>query len=423
MLAKKEILRLRLRYLAAALPFIAGPALADCQMTRAATLPLLSGDRPLIEASINGKAVQMVVDTGAQGSSVTPETVTELGLPQDPNRRTTVTTIGGKDVIRNVILEKMRIATIDYSSRSVAVVALDGNGMRAPPAGLIGANMLSEFEFELDIPRRMLALYRVADCTPTRPPWEGPYQTISGRMSSRHDFLFPVELNGQSVTALFDTGSRGETLSRAAAKSLGITDAQLDKDPTNTGTSAGLHGYATRRHRFDTFKIGTETFHDAPLDVVDFHQSGVDMLVGVDYMHWRRFFLSYSAGLLFIQKEPDPAIRQSLTSPLPADRAHNPCQPAPDILPTLALRSPVVVSRPRIDLPEKAQADHINGCAAAMFHLAADGTPIDIKPVTESPTGYGLGDFIVRELAATKYQPQPAELKWYYEVHRFHGLP
>jgi len=53
--------------------------------------------------------------------------------------------------------------------------------MRAPPAGLIGTNMLSEFEFELDIPRRTLALYRAADCTPTRPPWEGPYQTVSGR--------------------------------------------------------------------------------------------------------------------------------------------------------------------------------------------------------------------------------------------------
>lgn len=83
----------------------------------------------------------------------------------------------------------------------------------------------------------------------------------------------------------------------------------------------------------------------------------------------------------------------------------------------------MVVSRPRFDLPEKVQADHIDGCAAVMFHLASDGTPIDIKLVTESPTGYGLGALVVRELAATKFQPPPTKTKWYYEAHRFRGLP
>ena len=53
----------------------------------------------------------------------------------------------------------------------------------------------------------------------------------------------------------------------------------------------------------------------------------------------------------------------------------------------------------------------------------SDGTPIDIKPVTESQTGHGFGELIVRELTATKFQSPPTESKWYYEVHRFHGLP
>ncbi len=415
----KGSLYLRLRCLAAALLIITGPVWAGC-LDRVAIIPLLSDGRPLIRASINGKAVEMFVDTGAQVSSVTPEIVAILGLPRDPHRRTLVTTVGGKDVSRNVILARLSLSAVRLTNRSVTVVALPGTSNKTPPAGVIGADVLSRFDLDLDIPRRTLTLYQTAGCTPFRPPWTGQYQTLSASVSGDR-FLFPVELNGHTVTAQFDTGSRGESVSRATAKSIGITDSELDNDPSSSGASAGLFGYAIRRHRFDTFRIGTETFHNIRLDVTDFKQSGVDMLVGADYMHWRRFFIAYASDTLFIQREPDDAIRKALALRSQANSATDPCRPAPDVLPTLALKSAVAVSRPPLDLPKKARADHISGCAAVMFHLAPDGTPVEIKAVAESPTGYGLGAWVVRQLAATRFQPSPRETKWYYEVIRFHN--
>jgi predicted aspartyl protease len=409
-----------LLYLAVAMLFIAGPALADCQMVRAAVIPLLSTKRPVIEASINGKTVQMVVDTGASTSSVTPETVASLGLPRDLYQKRAIHTIGGLDVSNDAILKKLSFSTIDYSNRNVMVVALDGTETLA---GIIGADILMDFDLDLDIPRRTLTLYRVGGCKPSRPPWEGQYQIVMASVSGNRQFLLPVELNGHTVNALFDTGSLGETVSRAAARSIGITNAQLDNDPSTSGTSGGMHGYAIRRHRFDTFKIGTETFHDGPQDVADFHQPGVDMMIGVDFMHWRRIFVSYSTSRLFIQKESDDAIRKELVLQSHTSGANDPCRPSREILLTVALKPPVVVSRPKMDISQRVQADHINGCAAAMYHLTPDGTPIDLKQVMESPTGYGLGELIVRELAATKFLPTPTETKWYYEVHRFRSLP
>lgn len=328
----KTVLRWRPGYLATALLVIAGPALADCHMVRAATIPLLSNLRPVIKVSINGKPVHMVVDTGAQTSSVTPETASALRLPRDTNRRRIIRSIGGQDITQDAVLKKLSVSSIHYSNRNVAVVALDGSRMGSSLAGIIGADVLTGFDIELDIPRRTLTLYRAVGCSPTRPPWRGQYQTVSARVSNYRQFLFPVELNGHSVTALFDTGSRGETVSRATARSIGVTDAQLDKDPATFGTSGGLHKYAIRRHRFDTFRIGAETFRDTPLDVVDFHQPGVDMLVGADYMHRHRFFLSYSSGLLFIQTERDEASRRQPTRQPQADRARHTYQRSPDIL-------------------------------------------------------------------------------------------
>lgn len=414
------ILRLHFGHFIGVLTVIATPALADCQTARPDAVALLTNQRPLIEAAINGKPLRMVVDTGAERSSVTPETATAFGLPRDLRQRTLTKTVGGQKLSENTFLEQLTVAKYTYLDMSVAVLALRGAATEPHPAGLIGADLLQDFDIELDIPRRKLILYRIADCKLSGPSWDGRYQTIAARVSDHHQFLFPVKLNGHSLTAVFDTGARGGLVTRAAAESIGISDAQLEKDPSSTGTGAGLQGFAERRHRFDTFTIGEETFRNMPLGVAEFRLAGADMLVGIGYMQRRRFFLSYSTGTLFVQSEFNAPSRPDTLPSLQANGAQDGCRPPPDILPSLAHDRLVILSRPRMGMPAAVQTDHIAGCAGVMFRLAADGTPIDLKLVTENPTGYGLGDFVIREIAAAKFQPYPAESNWHYEVHRFH---
>lgn len=284
-------------------------ALADCPFEPVAVLPLLPGKRPVIEATINGQPVHLVVDTGAQISSVVPETAADLGLPPDPARRTVNTSIGGQRISRNVVIGRLALGAVGVGDLSVSVEALDGKDRTL--AGIVGADVLGNFDLGLDMPDRALTLYRKQECVPATPPWTGPYQMVAGRVDA-HRFLFPVTLNGHTVSGVFDTGSLGETVSLASAKSIGIGDGELGDDPVVQGTSAGEAAYTIHRHRFDTFGIGREVFRGVPLDVADFHQPDTDILIGVDYMHWRRFFLSNSSGVLFIQREPADRIRAEL---------------------------------------------------------------------------------------------------------------
>jgi hypothetical protein len=293
-----------------ALPF-STVSLAECPFERVAELPLLAGRRPIVEVSIDGHPIQMVVDTGAQMTSVVPDVVADLALRADPERRTISRTVGGNIVSSNAIVDKLNISGLDFTELSVPVVPLSGAKDDPPAGGVIGADILHDFDVELDIPQRTLVLYRKQHCIPTQAPWQGPSQIVSGRVMNNR-FIFPVLLSDRSLSAEFDTGSLGETVSRTSAVNIGITAAQLDSDPQLRGTSAGQQGYAIHQHKFDTFKVGTETFRGFPLDVVDFNQPDIDMLIGVDYMHWRRFYLSYSSGMLFIQREPDEKIRQEL---------------------------------------------------------------------------------------------------------------
>jgi len=287
---------------------IATPVRADCQMNPAATLPLLPSERLVVQASINGTIVQMGIDTGSGISAVTPETVATFKLKPDPDgRQTFVAALGGQTVQQNVILDKLGIAGLTYSDKSVTVLPLQHPQTAVPPslAGLIGADLLSDFDLELDIPKRTLTLYRVVGCNSVRPPWEGTYDTVAASVARYHHFLFPVELNGHSVMADFNTGLRGEVVSLGPAERLGVTEAELDKDPSRTGTSAdpqAPQAAVIRRHRFDMVKIGSETFQNISMEIADFHEPGIDMLVGLDYMRGRRFFVSYSTGNLFIHK-------------------------------------------------------------------------------------------------------------------------
>lgn len=54
-------------------------------------------------------------------------------------------------------------------------------------------------------------------------------------------------------------------------------------------------------HTFDAFRIGHEQFNHPRMGVVDFPAAEADMLLGEDYMHLRRFWLSYSTHKLYIQ--------------------------------------------------------------------------------------------------------------------------
>jgi predicted aspartyl protease len=396
---------------------LARTAAVACGIQHAATLPLLSTERPVVQVAINGQAVQMLVDTGSQISMVTPEAVAALRLARDPRRGSRIQTLGGEAVSRNAILTTLEIAGLQYSDRSVAVSALDGTktDSGSPPAGVIGADLLHDFDLELDIQAQTLTLYRPDACAPSRPTWNEPYDRVSATVSGRNQFLFPVVLSGHTVRAVFDTGSRGETVSRDAASDLGVTERDLLHDPTASGVSSGQHDYRIRRHMFATMQIGSELFRNLPLDVVDFHQPGIDMLVGADYMHWRRFYLAYSAGALFIQKvRPGP---DAHAPPVIAATGGDGCQAPGDLLASLSHAPLVVVSETRLDPPDAARAAHVDGCVGVLFRLTPDGVPRDLKIVAEQPPGYGLGAYVMRQIAAARFEPSP-DTGWHYEVQR-----
>jgi hypothetical protein len=87
----------------------------------------------------------------------------------------------------------------------------------AAMAGILGAEILSQFDLDMDLPNRTLTLYRVDGCAGVTPAWQDAATIVlpvklgrSGRPQ------VAVELDGKRVTAIFDSGASATLLSPAA---------------------------------------------------------------------------------------------------------------------------------------------------------------------------------------------------------------
>jgi predicted aspartyl protease len=292
----------------------------DCHAVRQAILPIAyEGFIPTIPATMNAERVRMGIDTGSSATLLTPETVERFHLKRDFRHTTLSRGVAGTSEVNNVSLDTFGFGGASELMKSVAVISINGPNNNPAIAGLIGADMLSDYDVEFNFPDHRLTLFRIIHCRKVNPPWKGRYMTVPVSISDTHRFLVPVEVNGHPFTAIFDTGASGMRLSRSAALQVGVTEAMLAHDPQAEGFGINEMAFKYSIHQFDQLKIGNEVFHGPHIGVVDMPGDEAVMLIGEDYMRSRRFLLSYSTHTPYIQPvRMKPAGKHRLSEKNPA---------------------------------------------------------------------------------------------------------
>jgi hypothetical protein len=231
--------------------------------------------------------------------------MTLLGLQADPHRRTTITGVGGAITTQNALLQSFGIGGLEMLDQSVTVGTLpaaENAVVRA--AGLIGADWLTDFDVELDLRHRRIALYRVQGCGGDYVPWQGPKTSVLAQIYRRGLVVLSAQLDGQPITAILDSGSNRSTLSEAVAARIGVDASAQALD--RAGTSTGIDGAArqTRWHRFGQLRIGGASYNDPLIGVSPIHLGVADMLLGVDWLRGNRVWISYAMRRVTIQPYP-----------------------------------------------------------------------------------------------------------------------
>ncbi len=118
--------------------------------------------------------------------------------------------------------------------------------------------------------------------------------------------LLPVRVNGQTLLALLDTGSRATLLTEDAARRLGLSA------PISANTASGVDGerLPVGHLRVDELAVGDDVRRGAPVSIAPLQVGRAEMLLGFDYLRQRRMWISLTTGRLVI----------ALPTPAPSDR-------------------------------------------------------------------------------------------------------
>ncbi|MCR0983410.1 retropepsin-like aspartic protease [Roseomonas populi] len=299
----RQALRRLRACLVAALPLALPACVAPCDGGPSTTVGVALQNRlPVMPVEVNGRPVPFVMDTGASLTTLLPEGVAVLGLPVDRLRFSSGVGIAGETRAQNVLLSRMRVGGHDLRNLSVPVAAYSRPG-GARVAGLLGADLLRISEVELDMPARRVTLHDGRRCRLAAMPGQGAYDAIPVALVGGGLMVLPVEVNGQPMRALFDTGAEASLLRRSLAPAIGVTEQEVTRLPMGTAHGIGTGGVEVRLLRGVTVRIGAERMAGASLLLGPLPASApFDLILGQDYIGGRRFWLSYAEQRLYVQR-------------------------------------------------------------------------------------------------------------------------
>ena len=259
---------------------------------------------PIITLFANGAALTLLLDTGAQATVLTPGVAQRIGARRPPIEfQRQMSGIAGSLQTGEAELRSFAIGKVAIPWRRVRVAQLYVAGaFSAPLDGVLGADALSSFDVDLDLPGHRMALYQRQTCTGAAPAWTEPYATIAASRSLGDHLFFPVQLDGRKIAAFIDTGAQLTVLSTKAAVALGVTDAVMARDPAITVHGAVAEQLGAHVHRFAQLAIGTEVIRNLEIAVTDVRLNDADLVLGIDFLRSRRMWMSYGSQQIFLSR-------------------------------------------------------------------------------------------------------------------------
>jgi predicted aspartyl protease len=282
------------------------PAHAECVMNRVAQLPItLWNDRIFVPVTIEGSPRMMFLDTGAGLTSLSQDTATSLSLLRDFDHTTDVFGVGGKESHLYIAQTKeVTLGHLMFRNQSFPVAAFgerlaDGS----PIGGLIGADLVSQYDLDIDIPHRQLGLWKVAGCTEVKPDWPGESSEADMVVQPSRHVSLNVKLDGVPVDLLLDTGSPGLVVTTRAAARAGVSPEMLEESRPLQGRGMNDRAFAAWLHIFPRLEVAGQVYGDARAVVVNNGRmkDGGDGLLGIEFLKRGRVWVSYATGRFFVE--------------------------------------------------------------------------------------------------------------------------
>jgi predicted aspartyl protease len=258
---------------------------------------------PLATLTINGGAAHLMLDTGAERTTLTETAARRLGLLADFDHAQTMRGVGG-----NIAAGVVRPDLTTPGGHRLPGVVFAVVPVQFPPVdeeevdGLLGADMLGAYDIDLDIGHHLILLYDPPDCPNPTLPWRRGYAIVEGQFSRHRHIAFPITLDGQHLRAFIDTGAQVSLLDAAATRRLGVTAASLGADAPVEMQGVSTQVVTAREHRFGRLEMAEAVLLAPTVAVMPLRLDDADMLMGTDMLMRQRIWLSYAGRRIFVAR-------------------------------------------------------------------------------------------------------------------------
>ena len=294
---------------------------AQCDLQRAAELPVKTdGDMLLIQMQIEGRDAWVQVDTGSPFSLISARLADALNLRKSQTERAIGFDAAGKELRHYVNIRKLSLNGMTAENETFFVMGENDTEDR-PYDGIFGANFLSAYDIELDIPHGKMRLFLPNRCKTPPVYWTQDFAEVPFALDASLHMVMTVTLDGKPLHAMVDTGAgRSFLTAQTARNSFDFDPAAAGQQPDGeekAGSGATLSYY---KHRFGVLDIGGVAFRNPEFFIIpdktsrimrDHHGHDSDTLfsqtnqqtpvvIGMRQLARIRAYIAYKSAKLYI---------------------------------------------------------------------------------------------------------------------------
>jgi predicted aspartyl protease len=303
---------------------LGGRAEAACQLQAIAELHAESpGGAPIIDGTINGEPVRIMIDTGAGYSVLARSQAERLRLPKVPVSGAELFQVGGQTTVFAATVKQLRFG--NFAARDLILWVTGDPDAPSGATLYLGEDFLSQYDVELDLAHGVVRLFDSKGCAPGQLDyWSAPYSIAP--LTAGASAETEVEINGRRARGSIDSGAGRTLVDATAAEALGLgvdTGAVI-----GTATGLGPERREVRQSVRGSLKIGDETIANARFGLVamaaDFETGEIGsrvqrrlsdtpgVVLGDDFLRAHRVFIgnkehvlvfSYNGGPVFAAPE------------------------------------------------------------------------------------------------------------------------
>lgn len=309
------------------------PADAACKMGRLGDLkPIIAHSRIYVPGKVDGKDVLFMVDSGAD-TMLFADAASALGIAGGGYAGESYGATGHAQADGRATLTSLEIGL--WNGQNVTLRTSGSAGGEAhegkPVIGVLGEDILSHFDVEIDVRGEHFALYQMTGCEDSNLAyWTESYNVVDIErydIYQKHIRLYG-ELNDRRISMILDTGAPETAVSFETARALGLNPDGPGVE--QAGEASGIHGEAQASWvgTFSSFALDQERIAPARIRFFRFAQAeaevgsrlgrkafDIDMFLGFDFIRahhllishsQRKLYFSYSGGTPFsVPKKPD----------------------------------------------------------------------------------------------------------------------